>query len=1013
MPERIYKLQPNRTMHLRGFDGLGAAAAMHSATADSFKVSGVFRDASDFAVLVLYDADNFFEHPSLRYLPDTRFAGLTLRFDVRYSNLMPIDSPKFPTIDWPYLDVIRADGSSARIRLFDHAQVVDGDYTPASARFVVQDNGLKEFDRLTLWYLNFAFDYMVPKVECAYDFYSAGAGTIHSVTVAGVTYSYQEQPGDSSADVAQGIVNALAGSADVTAWQGDGSPELGPANQVLIRARGVDGSAVEVSSTAGSEVYTLHRVGAETVAAALASQINSVNWEESQVLIGLSAVASGATIEITAARPGYDGNMLRMYAHWKNDRLRTENRTAVFEGGSSDATWRVTLDFAALGIPEIRQMWLTFAPPLTDEPAFSPIEWEAEFTNWTLEGPESLRMLQVAGPGSVRIEDTDPRCQYSGNWTIETGFFSGGQAHVASSANDTLRISYRCFHTHDLYLGTSLYTDRGVVGVRLDGDEETDLNCSLDSEPATNTRRLIRSGVGPGAHTVDLRLKEPGFFYFDFLEAAVPSDIPDPLPSLPNLAPALDYSTDHTYKLPPARILWMFDQLGYGGPLNEYLGVFWWNQRKSVNAVLPQASVSFGGQFQPGDQIFVEIGGQVLGKSVLADETPEIIALHFEYQINGTLVGVRAEAQGNVLTITSRSASAAYSFTLSAQVEAVSGSTGTAVVSGSLMGGSPGVWEVDAAAAPALNAGARAWHSDLFRECAATNREIVVAASLELVNPPQGFAAVFPDGQPVETAVGFGALRSTHCAFNSLMLDYQKKVFADVADLMAASGLTPQLQFGEFLWWFFTNWSSENPSGGMAYYDEETKQAALAALGRPLHIFRAPTDDPSVNGFEDANFLRSRLRDYVASLIAHVKTLHPSAQFEVLFPYDVNHPVPAGAHQLGGRLNRYVNFPAEWETKETSGLDRLKMEALDFGAWSRNLDLALTAIHFPVSLGWPKGSIRHLIPVFRAGYPWEKEFNYAVGLGIPAVNLWAFDHICLFNLAPHPARPFARSARFG
>ena len=84
--------------HERGFDDLGASAAIHAATANSFKVSGVFRDPADFAVLVLYDADNFYEHPRLKYLPDTNFDGLTLAFDVYYTGLMPLDSPKFATI---------------------------------------------------------------------------------------------------------------------------------------------------------------------------------------------------------------------------------------------------------------------------------------------------------------------------------------------------------------------------------------------------------------------------------------------------------------------------------------------------------------------------------------------------------------------------------------------------------------------------------------------------------------------------------------------------------------------------------------------------------------------------------------------------------------------------------------------------------------------------------------------------------------------------------------------------
>ncbi|RPI19165.1 MAG: hypothetical protein EHM65_01645, partial [Acidobacteriales bacterium] len=162
MSERIYKLQPDRTIQLRGFDHLGASAALHSATPSAFKVSGVFRDPADFAVLVLYDADNFYEHPRLKYLPDTDFSGLTLTFDVHYSGLMPLDSPKYPTIDWPFLDVIRPDGSTAKIDLFEHAQQAGGTYTCAEASFVIEDNGLQGYDRLTLWYLNFAFDFMVP-----------------------------------------------------------------------------------------------------------------------------------------------------------------------------------------------------------------------------------------------------------------------------------------------------------------------------------------------------------------------------------------------------------------------------------------------------------------------------------------------------------------------------------------------------------------------------------------------------------------------------------------------------------------------------------------------------------------------------------------------------------------------------------------------------------------------------------------------------------------------------------
>ncbi|MEO8658228.1 MAG: efflux RND transporter permease subunit [Bryobacteraceae bacterium] len=169
--------------------------------------------------------------------------------------------------------------------------------------------------------------------------------------------------------------------------------------------------------------------------------------------------------------------------------------------------------------------------------------------------------------------------------------------------------------------------------------------------------------------------------------------------------------------------------------------------------------------------------------------------------------------------------------------------------------------------------------------------------------------------------------------------------------------------------------------------------------------------ETAVNGAADATFLRNRLRDYVGQLGSYLRALYPDAVLEVLFPYDVNYPHPAGIHTLGGRLNHYVNFPMEWSHKSTAGFDRLKMEALDFGAWCRDLDLALTAPRFALDQDWTGADIRHLIPVFVAGYPWEKEVQRSLALGIAAVNLWAFDHICIFNLKPQPGRPLSTAQR--
>ena len=994
MPERIYKLQPNRTIALRGFDGLGASAALHSATSNSFAVSGCFRDPADFAVLMLYDADNFYEHPRLQYLPNFNFAGLNLTFDVRYTGLMPLDSPKYPTIDWHALDVIRADGSTAQVRLSDHAVDIGGTRTAAECSFTIQADRVKQYDRLTLWYENLAFDYVAPQVECAVAFAASGAGTVHSVSVAGTAYNYIEAEGDTNTAVAAGVAAAVAASPLVTAVQDSSAP-----NQVNLRAKLDDG--VSFAVVVNGQTFELTGAAAATAAAALAAQVNATDWSAAGTLIPLQASTNGPEIRFQATIPGVDGNMLSMSALAKNERLRTTEAVAAFAGGTSDALWRVTLDFSALGIASVRQMWLTFAPPLANGCAFEYTEWEARFSNWTLTGPEETRRLRVAGPGSVRVEDSDSWCKYTGDWTLKDGFHSEGTARITTQAGARAQVKYASPAVHDLYLGTTLRNTCGSVQVSIDGGAPMTLDCALSNEAPINTRRLLRTGVSAGEHAVELTSLGGGEFWFDFIEAAVPSDVPDALPAKTDISPALDYSTDHTYKLPPSRIHWVFDKLGFAAPMNEYIGVFWWNQRKRMGSVVPQATITFDGAFEPGGSIFVRIGDGAFqfGKSVFPGDTGSTIARHFAQFINGYSVGVWAKAQANVLTVTCRSPKPAYWFALSTEV---TGCSGSAIVSGSLKNGTDGTWNVDPAQSPALNRGARDWHTDMFRECAARGREITVAMSMELVNPPDGFGAVYLNGDVVKTDVGFAKLHSTHCSFSAAMREYQRSVYCGIADLMSQAGLTPSLQFGEFVWWFFNGYLTEQKvriDAGMAYYDSETRAAAQQALGPPLHSFQAPIDDPAVNGYADAEFLRARLRDHVAGLAAGIRAVHPNARLEVLFPYDVNHPAPAGVHNLGGRLNRFVNLPVEWESKQTAGFDRFKTEALDFGAWSRNLDLARTAWELPLKLAWPRDSLRHLVPVFRPGYAWEKEVAMARAAGIPVVNLWAWDHVCLYNLA--------------
>jgi|GEM_PF-554636 len=1188
MSDVLNKLQPDRTMYLRGFDHLGAGAAMHNARPDGFEVTGVFRDPADFAVVVLWDADDFFNHPALKYLPDTNFAGLTLQFDATYQNLMPLNCNKFPTIDWPYLDIEFNDGTSRQVRLADYAQVVANPDPPAKGTFEIAGQSLQPWDRLTLWYLNVDYDYIVPGApQATLQFYIDTPGKTYTITVGTRSYSYTIQGTDTAATLVQNLVNAVnagSGDADVAAAAGSG------AGQVTLTARQDTGDTITVTATDNGTVE-LSAVQASTVARELAAKINAVDYDAVQAPFGLSATANGTQLSITTTEGGYDANFVRLLAVNKTDTLKTSQPLLQLSGGDSTATLRVTFDFsAALGAQaaEIRKMWLTLAPRLADAKDFVSQEWHAAFDNWTVTGPDAVRQLQAPGPQSYWIANTDGACLFEGTWGVADGFYYGGLGATGQSgARVTIR--YNSAYTHDFWLATELNSAGGTTTAVLDSDAASATVGTAGGGDAVTVRRLLFPRVAPGFHTVTLTVQS-GTLLLDHLIVSVPTtDLPS-LPAQTDLSAALDYSTDHTYKLPPARILWLLGKLGLAGPINEYIGVFWWNQRTCVGSAPNVAEVTVAGSFVENDQIFMSIGGQVCGKTVLAPDTPETIAQHFANFINAIYVGVWAEADGAVVRLHNRSADPAYRYTLQTWVDTgaggsgsatanaslgaaliqlsgtfaagdqivlnaggqacsvtvsatdtlatiaqalaaavngnagasavlaaltasagatavtvknattdpasscaltvsvipVAGSSGSAALLGSLTIGPAGVWQVDPTQDPPLNAGARAWHTDFYKCCAAAGLEVTTSCSMELVNPPDGFAAQFANGQAVTTDVSFHDLYSTHCAFVDAMQSYQTRVFTWLAQTMAAQGLEPVLQCGEFTWWYLAQPApyaefafyaagnghthfitvngvtythvENNPngessaavanaliaavngapdpyvgaavgsapyivrltprkasstpialasdngtntltySGGMAYYDAGTVAAAQTALQRPLMAFYTPDDDPTPNSSADATFLRNRLRDYCGAITSAVKAVVPATRFEILFPNDVNYPTPMGMHDLGGRLNRFVNLPVEWSQPGGSGFDRFKLEMLDFGAWSKDLDLVRSCQQLPASLGWPMSAVSCMTPVFRPGYAFLKEVAAAREQSFHAITLWAFDHVNLYGL---------------
>jgi hypothetical protein len=516
----------------------------------------------------------------------------------------------------------------------------------------------------------------------------------------------------------------------------------------------------------------------------------------------------------------------------------------------------------------------------------------------------------------------------------------------------------------------------------------------------SQTRRLLFSGVAAGQHSVVITLSGNKnasslgwYFYFDFLECAVASAVPDPATTTTAVGVATDFDTDNTYKLSPQRLVWNIQKLGLLGEIDHYCGVFWWKQSVAANPSYPTCTVTFSGNWNDQDVVWLYIGGSAIGKTVFGgQDNSNTIARHFANFINAIFDGVWATASGSVLTITSHSFGSVWQYHVHTALPASNTGSGQAAVTGDLQGGTYGVtWVIDPTQTPVLNRAFRDWSTDFFNQLKANNMSAVCSFSQELVQPPDNPAggAVwvqrFPDGTAVETATGFGTLNSSQVAFSSGPQSYIGQAHAAMAGLMLAAGLTPKLQFGEILWWFQAN------SSGMAFYDADTQAAAQSALGRALATFLTPNDDPSVNSYADANFLRTRLYNYVAAIQSYVLAQCPSAIFELLWPMDVNDPDNC-------KLMRYINLPSQWMTRSGSGFDTFLIEGYQYPGINHDLDQATRCAQYPwTQLAWDQAHCRYLMGLYYATWPWMREFVNVNRLGLPIIKLWAYDHVCLFG----------------
>jgi len=731
------------------------------------------------------------------------------------------------------------------------------------------------------------------------------------------------------------------------------------------------------------EQYNYLVAGADTLAtavAALAAIINDPNVGSTTV----QASAVGAQITLTSTIPGANWNRIGVYGYVSG--ARTEQWQpwyATFSGGVSPSQWRVDLDFGSLTdkdqnsitMTAVRKMRWTYAADL-QAGAFQRSEFQVQVSNWAVTGTN--RAYSVAGPESVRIEDTE--VAYTGTWTEEAGNYSGGTVHSTSTTNSGLSCAYRATVVHTLYLGVLRTQNSGQISIVVDGGTAVTKSLAIDDDDVLV--RMALGAFGAGDHTVSITLSEPegSEFHFDFLEMAAPSAELPAIDADQTLTLATDWDTYHSLCLAPERTAWMIYALGFHGRQNHYAGALWFFEMALAGQRYASGTVEFSGTptFAYGMSTTVTVGTLAITHVHYIGDTAETVAKAFEQEINSGYLQYWALAQGDLLTIYSRDL-------IGAGTQTVLTATSTCAdfhpqASGAtLAGGSDGAWVTDLAATPRLNRAARDWNRAFFTALKGYGIDATAALSMELQfgdpSVAAGIAQRCPAGDPV--LVNTPALQTN---FSPTSIAFWEMAYHDLAQTMQDAGLQPFLQFGEVQWWYFRDSRS-----GMPYYDEFTLGAFQAQHGRAMDTIT--DENAAVSSCPDeVAFLPTLVGNFTDQVISYVRQSFPNCRFEVLYPLDVN----------ATPLDLAVNYPgAAWTPQ---ALDGLKTESFGYTS-GRDLDKCLTSILLPQSRGFAPHQSAHLIGISDPVAPWLKELGLAKAAGVESIVLFALDQFCLIGYA--------------
>jgi hypothetical protein len=734
-----------------------------------------------------------------------------------------------------------------------------------------------------------------------------------------------------------------------------------------------------------------------------------------QIQLSYLGATNGVRSTATASTSGANGNRIGLYTYASGSQTEQWDLSwKQFSGGTSPKKWRVTLPFNSLVDPvlgtvpahSIRKLRWTYAASL--QPAsFQRSEFEVVVSNWNVTG--SGRTYSIAGPGSRRIEDDSAELRYSNNWTSAIGNFSGGTIHSSTTSGEWVECDYYSAQTHSLYLGTRLAANAASIQIVLDGHPATTVNLNLPGEDV-----LIRRPLGQlpaGSHTLRVTHAGPSgfYFYFDFVEIAIPDNNLPTSPTEPTFTLATDWDTDHSIALAPERTAWLIDSLGFKGRANHYVGALWFYEMTRARHQYAAGTITFTGTPDANAITTITIGrtDQPTSTAVaiqhlnLIGDTAETLAKAFELLINNGYTAIWAQANGSALTIYSRTMGADGN----AVTIAVSPSTAhltTQTTGATLSGGMDGSWTTDLSATPRVNRAARDWTTSFCVALKSYGHDsVALALSTELQDgDPSAAAGIgqrYPSGRPV--TVNTPALQTN---FSPQSVAFWQQAYADLAAIQSAAGLQPYLQFGEIQWWYFpddVDPVTKQPVPGMTFYDAYTSATFRTQYGRNMQVINANTTDPATVP-DEAAFLPTLIGQFTNTIMTFVRATYPNSRFEVLYPTDVN----------AGALDQVINYPVQDWTP--TNLTCLKTESFGY-TYARNLDLSLQTVDFGASKGFLPAQRSHLVGIGDSSTSWLKEARMAEAQNFESVVLFALDQFCLIGYSLPLSQGLRRTVQFG